>query len=87
MSRDSSEQLFETERLVARQLSLQDVPALTEILNDPEGGICTRSLRMGEYIDVRVSYVANPRLLSWPKMTRITTVIRTINYRRMSAIV
>jgi len=29
-------QLFETERLVARQLSFQDLPALTEILNDPE---------------------------------------------------
>lgn len=29
-------QLFETERLTARQLSLQDVPALTEILSDPE---------------------------------------------------
>ena len=29
-------QLFETERLVARQLSHQDVPVLTEILSDPE---------------------------------------------------
>ncbi|WP_371871873.1 GNAT family N-acetyltransferase [Pontibacterium sinense] len=29
-------QLFETERLVARPLSLQDLPALTEILSDPE---------------------------------------------------
>lgn len=29
-------QLFETKRLVARQLSHQDVPALTEILSDPE---------------------------------------------------
>ncbi len=29
-------ELFETERLVARQLSLQDLPALTKILSDPE---------------------------------------------------
>jgi len=29
-------QLFETERLVARQLSLMDLPALTKILSDPE---------------------------------------------------
>ena len=29
-------QLFETERLVARQLSHQDLAALTEILSDPE---------------------------------------------------
>lgn len=29
-------QLFETERLIARQLSLQDLPDLTEILSDPE---------------------------------------------------
>jgi len=29
-------QLFETERLVARQLSFQDLSALTEILSDPE---------------------------------------------------
>lgn len=29
-------QLFETERLVARQLSLEDLPELTEILSDPE---------------------------------------------------
>ncbi|KGD66195.1 N-acetyltransferase GCN5 [Alcanivorax nanhaiticus] len=29
-------QLFETERLIVRPLSLQDVPALTAILSDPE---------------------------------------------------
>lgn len=29
-------QICETERLVIRQLSLDDVPALTEILSDPE---------------------------------------------------
>ncbi|ASA54559.1 GNAT family N-acetyltransferase [Vibrio gazogenes] len=29
-------QLFETDRLIARQLSFQDVPALAEILSDPE---------------------------------------------------
>jgi len=36
MHRESLVQLFETERLIARQLSHQDVPALTEILSDPE---------------------------------------------------
>ncbi len=41
-------QLFETERLVARQLSHQDVPVLTEILSDPEvmkyslAGVCDK---------------------------------------------
>jgi len=36
MHRDKAMQLFETERLVVRLLSPQDVPALTEILRDPE---------------------------------------------------
>lgn len=36
MHKETSVQLFETERLVARQLSLHDVPALKEILSDPE---------------------------------------------------
>ncbi|GAA3902574.1 hypothetical protein GCM10022228_11210 [Halomonas cibimaris] len=39
-------QVCETERLVLRRLSLDDVPALTEILSDPEvmkhsvNGVC-----------------------------------------------
>lgn len=36
MHRENSVQLFETERLFARQLSHRDLPALTEILSDPE---------------------------------------------------
>ncbi len=46
MYREGWVQLFETERLMVRQLSLQDVPALSEMLSDPEvmefsvGGVC-----------------------------------------------
>lgn len=36
MHRENLVQLFETERLVARELSDQDVPVLAEILGDPE---------------------------------------------------
>lgn len=36
MHKDKLVRLFETDRLIARQLSLKDVPALTEILSDPE---------------------------------------------------
>lgn len=49
-------QLFETERLVARQLSRQDLPALTEILSDPEvmkysvRGVCDEDAT-GKFID------------------------------------
>lgn len=36
VERKLSVQLFETQRLAVRQLSLQELPALTEILSDPE---------------------------------------------------
>src|SRR5690606_19209829 len=36
MHRERWVQLFETERLIARRLSHQDVPALTAMLSDPE---------------------------------------------------
>nr|WP_252737817.1 GNAT family N-acetyltransferase [Marinobacter salexigens] len=35
MNKECSVQLFETQRLVVRQLSFADLPALTEILSDP----------------------------------------------------
>jgi len=49
-------QLFETERLTARQLSHEDLPALTEILSDPEvmkysvRGVCDEKAT-SEFID------------------------------------
>lgn len=36
MHREATVQICETERLIVRQLTLEDVPALTEILSDPE---------------------------------------------------
>ncbi len=36
MHREAMVQICETERLIVRRLSLEDVPALTEILSDPE---------------------------------------------------
>lgn len=36
MHREEMVQICETERLLIRRLSLGDVPALTEILSDPE---------------------------------------------------
>ena len=56
MHKEVSVQLFETERLVARRLSLQDLPALTEILSDPEvmkysvRGVCDEEAT-GRFID------------------------------------
>lgn len=70
-------QLFETERLVARQLSLQDVPALTEILSDPEvmkysvRGVCDEGATR-KFIDWCIGCYSSHGIEPWALLEKIS---------------
>jgi len=77
MHRETSVQLFETERLVARQLSLQDVPALTDILSDPEvmkfsvRGVCDEGATR-KFIDWCIECYSSHGIGPWALLEKVS---------------